>query len=202
MGPGRPYLLAASSTVYTAWLYAGYLFRSVPGAFWWTTVSLIVSILIVVTAIRSFPGHWPAPGIASVRSVRRSGRRNGVSHSRDRLDLIYRQLTEIGEHPSANAFIDRELADILSRMLYGKRWTRGRAAELASHPALSNCPDLRRLAAEGPATDGSPRHTGGRLFANTRRRQIRRSEAVGQIEQYVQALEAIADHGEYQKHHE
>lgn len=202
VGPGRPFLLAASSTIYTAWLFAAYLFRSVPGAFWWTTVSLIVSILIVRTAIRSFLKHRPVPGLVSVWSVRRSGRQNGISRSPDRLNLIRRQLTEIGEHPSAKAFIDRELADILSRMLRGRRWTRGGASELADHPVLSTYPDLRRLAAEGPAIDGSPRHTGGWLFLNTRRRQLRCSEAIEQTEQYTQSLEAIADHREYQKHHE
>lgn len=183
LGPGRAVLQSAASTLYSAILYARYLFLSVPGAFWWTIASVVVVGVVIRTSLREL--RKSAPYHSWSRGRRRDGSPN------DRLYTLRNQLLEMADVPTSKAAVEREIADLTSQLLRGQRWTRSGGADLAVHPALSGYPELKVLVETGPDYTGPRRN---------RRNVDYRQHLFDKIERHVYALETITDRREYHQH--
>ncbi|MFW6252436.1 MAG: hypothetical protein ACOC4F_00780 [bacterium] len=183
LGPGRPVLQAAASTLYSALLYARYLFLAVPGVFWWTITSIGVVAVVARTSLRELREGSP------YHLWRRTRRRE--TSPDNRLRTLRNQLLEMADSPTSRAVIERELVDLTSHLLRGRRWTRTGGAELATHPALSGYPELRNLVETGPEYTG-PRRIG--------KRDDYRQRLLDETGRHIRALETITSPREYHQH--
>lgn len=185
LGPGREVLQSAASTLYSAILYARYLFLSVPGAFWWTIASVVVVGVVIRTTLRELRKSAP------YHLWRRGRRRRRGGSPNDRLYTLRNQLLEMADVPTSKAAVEREIADLTSQLLRGQRWTRSGGADLAAHPALSGYPELKVLVETGPDYTAPRRN---------RRSVDYRQHLFDEATRHVRALETITDRREYHQH--